>query len=363
MGEKMKRLMFYIGSMQMGGANRVMANLTKYFVNKDVKVTLINDVIPCNKKEYAVDRKVHRVYLQNNIKNKLLKNIIMMFKLRKLIWEDNPDAVISFMGPPNYRLLLSTIGMKTKKIVSVRNDPYKEYGNGIKKYVSRIVFSLSDGCIFQTNDAAMYFSDKLRERSKIIFNPVATKFYNQERKLENKEIAVVGRLVAQKNPELALRAFALICNKYPEYTLSFYGEGELKNHLYHLANELKVQDKVFLRGTVNDIEIRLSSVAVYILSSDYEGMPNALMEAMAVGIPIIATDCPCGGPRILLENKNQGLLVPCNNVKSMSLALEKILSDDLLRTTMRSESRKRAEQFYPDKVYRQWESYIDELLQ
>ena len=105
----------------------------------------------------------------------------------------------------------------------------------------------------------------------------------------------------------------------------------------------------------------MATAAIYILTSDYEGMPNALMEAMAVGLPVISTECPCGGPRSLIENEKQGILVSCGSERELANAMEKLLSDEALRKEMRRKARKRAEQFHPQLIFNQWEVYLKNI--
>lgn len=357
----MKKIAFYIDSMEMGGANRVIANLTDYFSERGYDVLLINDIIPrFNVKTYMISSKVRRFYLDekiryNNLAEKQLKRI---FVLRNILKKENVDTVVSFLGPPNYRLLIATIGLEIKKIVSVRNDPHREYGEGIKKAVAKSMFKLADACVFQTRDAEEYFTEKVKRKSQIIFNPVNPKFFQTEWVGDEKNIVVVGRLQKQKNPMMALKAFKCIASEFPEYTMTYYGEGELREELLNYINQNGLNHQVLLFGKAEDIEIKLSKASMFVLSSDYEGLPNSLMEAMAVGVPCISTDCPCGGPRTLIENEKQGILIPCNSIDALANAMKLILKNDTLRNIMSYEEKNRAKKFAPNIVYKQWEDFL-----
>lgn len=347
--------------MELGGANRVIANLTEYFSSKKYEVILINDIEPRPEvKTYKVSNKVRRFFLDENKKysNNITKQFKRIYTLRKLVKKENIDVVVSFMGPPNYRMLLATIGMKTKKVVSVRNDPYREYGYGYRKVVARVIFRLTDACVFQTNDAKQYFPKSVQRKSKVIFNPVNTKFYNVCWKATEKSIAIVGRLQEQKNPLLVLEAFESIANEFPEYKLVYYGDGDLKDEIIKKSSMKNLENRVILHGRVSDVENYLAKSYIYVLSSDYEGMPNALMEAMAVGVPCISTNCPCGGPRSLIQDEKQGVLVPCKDVNALANAMRELLKDEKLRQEMSLAERKRANEFAPDIVFKQWESFL-----
>ena len=337
-----------------------MANLCDYFANKGEQVFLINDIIPeKGKLEYCVSNEVTRYFLDQGKLSGLKKNWHRIHRLRKLILNEKPDVIISFMGPPNIRMLVSTIGLNVKKIVSVRNDPYKEYGTGIKSLVAKIIFLLADGCVFQTSEAREYFFESTQKNSRIIFNPVNPKFYEHTWNGKGKDIVVIGRLQAQKNPLLALDAFIKIADDYPETNLLFFGDEELKEEILLKAKEKNLSKRVLIMGKTDRVEDVLENAAIYVLSSDYEGMPNALMEAMAVGVPVISTDCPCGGPRALIRNKEQGLLVPCRDIAGMEAAMRTLLDNKELCRKMSKAEQERAKNFTPELVLANWEDFIE----
>lgn len=348
--------------MQLGGANRVMANLTNYFSEKNAKIILINDIIPeKNIPEYEIHKSVKRIFLDIHSVSPIVSNIKRIHKLRCIIKSENPNVVLAFMGPPNMRMLLASLGLQCRKIVSVRNDPYKEYGSGLVKKIVNIIFRFADGCVFQTKDASLYFSRCLQKKSKIIFNPVGKQFYDVERINNPHDIVTVGRLNQQKNHALLIEAFSKIAYAFPDEKLIIYGEGELRNELEDLARKYGIEHRVLLLGRTSNIPEKLAEAKIFVLSSDYEGMPNALMEAMAVGIPVISTDCPCGGPKSLIEDDSQGILVPCNNAETLAQALYSLLKDKYLREKIGETGKKRALVFRQDVIFSQWENYIDNV--
>ena len=352
------KLIFYIDSMQLGGANRVMANLVNHFASIGAEAVLINDIVPDqNILEYEVRDSVKRIFLDIHEKSSLLSNIKRIFKLRKIIREMHADAVISFMGPPNIRMLLATIGFRCRKIVSVRNDPYKEYGDGIAKNITNIIFELADGCVFQTQEASEYFSKKMQRKSKIIFNPVGKQFYGVKRSDNPHNIITVGRLFSQKNHALLIKAFSKIADEFSDENLIIYGEGDLRPELEDLVRNLGLEDRVFLPGSAANILEKLAEAKIFVLSSDYEGMPNALMEAMAVGVPVISTDCPCGGPSMLIQNNVNGFLVPCDDEDALSLALMKLLNSKNMKD-IGANGKRSAKTFNEDEIYKQWEEFL-----
>ena len=361
----MRKILFYIDSMQYGGANRVMANLIDYFSHKGYKTVLINDVrAKGGKLEYEISSLAKRIVVSDYMdskKNRVIKNIKRIGVLRKIIKEEVPDVIISFMGPPNVRMLIATIRLRVKKIVSVRNDPYKEYGNGIKKIIANILFQMADGCVFQTQEASQYFSIEINKKAKVIFNPVNPQFYEQLHIENGSHITIVGRLHPQKNPILVLDAFLEIFSEFPDSELDFFGEGVLKKEIQEKTKKYKLENRVNLMGQVDNIVDYLKESSIYVLCSDYEGMPNALMEAMAVGVPVISTDCPCGGPRVLIQNNQQGLLIPCGDKQKLVDSLRLLLSSKPLREKMGISAHKRACEFKSEMIFEEWENYINNI--
>lgn len=358
----MKKILFYIDSMQKGGANRVMANLTDYFYEKGVDVILVNDVLP-NKDipEYKVNGLVKRIFLNISEVNIVLSNLKRIIKLRKVIFEEKPDCVLSFMGPPNVRMLLASVFLPCRKVVSVRNDPNREYGrNIIKKTIINCLFLLADGCVFQTEDASKYFLKHIRRKSTIILNPVNESFFNITSLEIRKNIITVGRLYPQKNHKLLIHAFSMISQKYPEDKLIIFGEGPLKEELKEYAYNLGIGERVVFPGAISNVNIELSRAKVFVLSSDYEGLPNALMEAMACGTAVVSTDCPSGGPKYLLKKSNAGILVPCNNTNKMAEAISIMMSDEM-NDFYRKQAKKKSVEFLPKKIFLQWEKFLFKL--
>lgn len=313
--------------------------------------------------EYKYGNRVDRVSLfPNQMPQQFLKrNIFTTIRLRKLIKEKKPDVVVSFMAEPNFRAIIATIGLRTKCLVSVRNDPEKEYPNTLFKLAARTLYRLADGIVFQTSEAKAWFSQSIQKKSRIIFNQVDTVFFDTKLKMNREAIVTTGRLVPQKNHELLIRAFALVADRIRD-NLIIYGDGELENYLKGLVNELGINNRVFFPGATQNIPEALSSAKMFVLSSDFEGMPNSLLEAMAIGLPCISTDCPCGGPRNIVEHEKSGILVPVGDVVAMSTAIENVVTNDGKLCNLGENAKIRARLFRPDVILQEWKEYIDTIV-
>jgi glycosyltransferase involved in cell wall biosynthesis len=362
-----KVLMFYINTIYGGGAERVIVQLANYFSHIGYKSILVTSFIGDN--EYNLIDTVERISLeQKQIKqSRVRRNLSRIWKLRQLCKEKKPLALISFMAEPNFRALLATKNLPVRNIVSVRNDPEREYQGKLGNLIGKYILPVADGCVFQTDEAKRWFPERLQIKSRVIFNEVEVPFFKTtyNPKLNAKgglDIVSLGRLCKQKNQELMIRAFARIINKHPNERLLIYGIGDFDSKLELIIKSLHLEEQVILKGMTHNVTDVLSKAGVFILSSDYEGLPNALMEAMAVGVPCIATDCPCGGPRMLIENNVDGMLVPVGDEHKMAAVLDKILCDRKFAKKIGLHAKQRAHEFCPETVFEHWKDYIEEVI-
>lgn len=353
------RILCYINTLGRGGAERVLANLATCFAKDNNEVIFVTSY-PVDK-EYQLDHRINRINLSNiRIEgNAINRNVKYISTLRRIIKQLKPDICLSFMAEPNFRLLLATKGIKQKKIISIRNDPKREYP-GVTAYLAKILFVQADGIVFQTQEAKAWFSKRIQNKSAIIYNQVDNKFYNKRigDYAQRKDIVTVGRLTDQKNHKLLIKAFAIIKDEINE-DLYIYGDGPLKEQLLSYIRELKIENRVHLMGIRHDIEEQLPKYKLFILSSDYEGMPNSLMEAMASGIACISTDCPCGGPRELFGEEGEQFLFEVNNAEKLTEKIKEIVchNNKLIENACLMEIR--ANSFTGNKVYTEWKNYFE----
>ena len=346
------KVLFYINVLSGGGAERVIANLANKFSDKD-EVILVNS-FP-TPKEYMISDNIKHIYLDDNsFSSRIKKNISRILKLRKIIKSERPDVAIAFMAEPNIRILISSIGLNVKTIISVRNDPEREYPGITGKMVTRFLFPLADGLVFQTSEAKAYFSKRIQQKSIVIYNPVANDFYYEDAKNEKNNIVMVGRLTAQKNYFLMIDAMASLRTVIDDQ-LFIYGDGELKEEINDYITKKELSNVIHLMGNTTKIADELKKYRLFVMTSDYEGLPNSLMEAMASGLVCISTDCPCGGPRELL---NSQALIPVSNRKALENKIVEIFNDGNLYNEMKTFNLRKANEFRIDNIFEQWRSYI-----
>lgn len=358
----METLLFYINAINGGGAERVILQLARHFAENGYRSVLVTSFVD-EGNEYDVPQNVTRISMeQKEVKQSRLKrNISRISKLRKIIKKERPIAVISFMAEPNFRAIIANIGLQSKCIVSVRNDPNREYGGKIGRIVGKYILPYADGCVFQTEEAKSWFPEKLQQKSQVIINDVKEEFFLVNRE-KTRNIITVGRLSKQKNHNLLIDAFAKIAGKHPDQNLLIYGSGILEKKLIDQIESLGMEERIKLMGSISDVTCALEEASVFALSSDYEGMPNCLMEALAAGVPCVSTDCPCGGPRALIQNGENGFLVPVGDKDAMARALDILLSDRHISESFGKKAKERAMLFHPDRIFAQWKSFLEVIV-
>ncbi len=355
--DKKLKIAFLITGLQSGGAERVMSNLANEFVKKGHKIRII--VMKKAISDYELDDRIEFVgadALTVSGKNNFFKGIICYIKN---IREFKPDIVVSFLPKTIIIAMLCRLFLFRKIPVIVCERANPKIRKGLIGKLNDMLFPLADGCGFQTADARDYYKIKNQAKTAILKNPIGADF-DIERFIgvRKKEIVTAGRLYDQKNHALLVNAFSKIANKYPEYKLIIYGDGPLMKDLKMLIDKLKLSERVLLPGRVDNIKGQIYESALFVLSSDFEGMPNALLEAMALGLPCISTDCPVGGPRDIIENYENGILVPVNNVDEMAQAMDEVLSDGILAEKLGNNAHNIYEEFSLEFVTEQWKAFI-----
>lgn len=353
------KILFYINQIYGGGAERVITQLASSFAEAGDEAILVTSFEREN--EYALSDKVIRLSLEKEQlrQSRLKRNLSRILKLRKIVKVQKPDVVLSFMQEPNFRILVATLGISCKKVVSVRNDPAREYSGGIGRFVGKVLMPLlADGCVFQTERAREWFPKRLRRKSEVIPNAVDPIFFETKKNNSNAYWVAIGRLTEQKNYPMMVRAFAKVIKKYPDEQLRIYGEGLIRNELQCLIDSLCLSGSVVLCGRSADVPAVLADAKGFLMSSDYEGMPNALMEAMAVGLPCIATDCPCGGPDELICNGDNGLLVDVGAEGELAEAIVQLIDDGRLCAAIGDKAKKSMQGYAPQDIFCRWRSCL-----
>ena len=344
---------FVVSALHGGGAERVIATLANYMAGRDDNVTIL--MTAGDEVVYRLEENVRLISIGQASGGNPLVQLKRLAAMRRYFKTHRQSHIVSFSTTINLFAILASLGLGMDVIVSERNDPNRFH----HKQLRNMIYAMGDRFVFQTKDAAACFSKTIRQRSCVIPNPIRTglpEVYTGERE---KKIAAAGRLEPQKNHRLLLEAFAGFHESFPEYTLHIYGKGKLEQELKAFASELHIESHVVWEGFREDIPERIRTYSMYVLSSDYEGISNSLMEAMALGLPCISTDCPIGGSALCIQDGENGRLTPIGDSRALQEAMKWIAQDDNRAEAMGQRAAGIRERFSEEKICELWRSFIE----
>lgn len=310
-----------------GGAERQIVMLANALAERQHEVHLI--VLVEKKSKYPMSEKVI-VHDLTSVEKGNGNKIIKRFKaLKSEMSKIQPDVSIHYWLQSAYMCAMMKKSITGHVIYSERGDPGDAEYKGVLGIVRSLAFKRVDGFVFQSEGARDFFKEKVKKKSIIIPNSVeiSNNKFLEPCKDREKKIVNVGRLHQQKNQKLLIEAFSMIANDFPEYTLEIYGEGELRDSLQKQIDQLGLRNCVHLNGTTQNILEKVYTASLFVLTSDYEGMPNALMEAMAIGVPSISTDFRPGGIKNIICNEENGWIVPRNKEDILADRMKNVLNN------------------------------------
>lgn len=359
--ENPKKLVFYLGSLAKGGAEHVAVNLAEYFNSIGWQVTMVTKLRA--DEEYETSEAIGRVIADiagKEISRSRVANFNRRIKkLRNIFAELSPDVIISFIGKNNFMAVQAAGKLMIPVIVSVRSAPEREYKSRAMHALVKPMFRRAAGVVLQTKDARDYFPEDIQKKSIILPNSVNPKFLQEQYYGERRQrVVTVGRMDVNKNQILLIHAFEQIADEFPELELYLYGDGPSRSKWEEEVKQTKYASRIHFPGVANDIYDRIREDRIFVLPSIMEGMPNALIEAMALGLANVSTDCPCGGPRELLGDNENGLLVPVGDADAMAEAMRRILTDPELEQRLQNNAYRKAQELEPGKVNEMWKEYV-----
>lgn len=357
----MKKILFIISSMSNGGAEKVISRISACLAEKGYDVNLLT--FYKTKGEYNIDERVKRVFLINGNESlfKSLNHLRRVRLLRKKIKSINPDIIFPFLN-----------------FVCI----YTFFSSFFSKYLKRIVFTdrsnrnilskkriiVNDFCLLfirrilvQNNGQKLSLPKRYQKKVTIIANPVDEKYFNYSKIFNNNcnKIISIGRLADQKDYPLAINAFNNILKKYSHLTYHIFGKGEDEKKIKALIEELGLQDKVILEGFASNINDIYENADLFLMTSKFEGLPNALAESLSIGIPCISSNCDFG-PCDLIENDDMGILVDEHTVDAFEKAILHMIDNYSLYVSKSNEIREIMKRKYSlDVIINEWIKLIE----
>jgi GalNAc-alpha-(1->4)-GalNAc-alpha-(1->3)-diNAcBac-PP-undecaprenol alpha-1,4-N-acetyl-D-galactosaminyltransferase len=331
------RIAFILNELSYGGGERVILCLSERFGELGHEIVFYT----WNKQlvQHGQDRLsfAKHIYTLGHQGLAVWGKVLSVQELREHLVGDGIDVLVSFCLSSSEISTVAGLLAHVPVVISERIDPGSFPIKMIHKLFRPVFYGLAAGKVFQTRRVLEYFPSFVRKNAIVIPNPVIDRDLPPpmlDPTLKRKEIVAAGRLSAEKNFSMLIRSFRNVKPKHPEYRLIIYGEGELREDLERQIKDLELQDSVALYGNVPRVVDHINGAEIFVLASDHEGMPNALIEAMAMGLACISTNFPSGGAEALIHHMTNGILVPVGNESALTHAMVMLIENRLLRESI-----------------------------
>lgn len=363
------RLTLIISSLSSGGAERVLAIMANHWAGRGWPITLLTFDDGSAPPFYPLDPRINHSSLalagdSPNLLAAARNNLSRLRSLRAAIRRGRPDCVLSFMDQANVLTLLATEGLGIPVIVVEQTFAAAQPLGRAWSWLRDRTYPRASRVVCVTARALGHFSPRVQSRSSVIHNPVLPPPRVSGRPpaklLDRPAIITVGRLDRLKGHDLLLRAFARLKDRHAGWSLTILGEGPSRRELESLSRALGVADRARLAGRVSDPDQYLRQADIFVTASRLEGFPMALGEAMACGLPVIATDCP-SGPAEMIRDGVDGILVPNEDVDALASAMDRLMSDEPSRRALGSRAPEVTERFGLDGVMHAWGEVIEHV--
>lgn len=344
------------GTLQQGGAERIISVLSEEFLEyfAEVKIVLWREAPVF----YPISEKIEIVSIPKRSERTNLLGQMLWF--RRYVKYLKPYAVLSFLAPFNMLSLVSLAGTGIPVYIASRSDPHYDAPNRLWRWVRDGIYHLAEGISVQSEGNKEYFSKCLRKKVTVIYNPVFVKSELIGKALETPKepvIVSVGRLSRVKNQELLLEVFQEIHRNYPDYQLVIYGEGNYREVLERKIHDLRLGTCVSLPGACTDVLFRILPAEIFVMTSDYEGMSNALIEAMVLGIPVVSTRV--SGAMDIIQDGENGRLVNVRDGDGLKTVLTEWLEHKEKAQVCAREGVKLADKLQLKVIVREWLRFMN----
>ena len=361
------RIALVISTLGAGGAQRVMSILANYWARHGREVVLIT-MSPEGNDWYKLHPGVQRVGLNllgssRHTGQALQNNLQRLKNLRIVLKKFKPHVVLSFVEETNVLTLIASLGLNIPLIVSERIDPRQHPVGFAWNMLRSVLYRHADALVMQSHALREWGVKLVGEKAVHVIpnpvNPVLNGDAQGSKESSCRTVVAMGRLARQKGFDILVHAFSQCVESHPDWSLVILGEGEERGSLETLVGKLGLKDRIGLPGLVQDPTRFLQGADLFVMSSRFEGFPNALLEAMACGLAVISTDCP-SGPREIIRSGVDGVLVPCD-AESLASAMHHLMEDHAERQRLGANAREGIERFGIEKIMKMWDVLFAEI--
>lgn len=352
------RLAFVINSLGVGGAQRALSNMACHWASAGVPVRIYTFERSAGQ-DFHLPREVELRCLDCRKGGKISANLRRVRALRLALKEQPADVVISFQDVTNVISILACMGTGVRVIGAERTDPSMHRIGKVWEVLRTMTYPFAGRIVFQTSRAMESMPRRVVSNSVVIPNPVVAP--DCPRQKREKVICSLGRLAPEKGYGNLIAAFSKAADTHPEWTLELLGDGPQRVDLEALAQSAGLSARVIFRGHTAEPARELARAGIFVLSSEYEGFPNAMCEAMACGLPAVAFDCP-SGPGDIIRHGVDGYLVPPGDVDGLAERLDILMANDEKCAAMGLRAREIIERFSMITVMNAWEELIVRVM-
>ncbi|MFK7861171.1 MAG: glycosyltransferase family 4 protein [Granulosicoccus sp.] len=365
-----RSLLFFLYTLDGGGAERVASQLSSFWASNEVQVSLVT-ITGASSNDYLIDSRINRITLELDGTAKtpvgtIVSNLKRIIALRRVIRQKQPDVLLSFITEANIVAIFAAFLTGTRVVVSERGFAPYSSERKIWRVMRKLVYRFADNVTVQTSVVKDWIvAECAVKHINIVPNTVKLPLPAEEPVLQpqsvlpsnQKLILMVARLQVLKGIDRLIYAFADICSKHPDWSVVVCGAGPERDNLSAMIERLNLGHRVYLVGKVGNVQQWYERADVFALTSKSEGFPNALLEAMACGCAPVSFDCEAG-PRDIVRDGVDGILVADQDNEELASALDRLMSNELLRAQFSTRAKDVLDRFNGETVIAQWESIL-----